>query len=255
MFPALVRALLSALLPVLALLPTLLLGACSAGTATAAPATTRTPFQIRCEDDIGKTVSVLTAQQNGYSIDTHLSYTALTAMKGGARANTYVLGLTRTESRIGMSLGGKLLQDSVSGYECVAPQIAVKLYYVPVVIYIGKEFPAGTCAYNEILTHELRHLKAYMDHLPKVEQLVRAALDKRFEAKPLYAPKGSANAALSSEINTGWLPYIKAEMAKVEVQQAAIDSPQEYARLAKACNGEIQNILNKTRRARGPGKS
>jgi len=25
--------------------------------------------------------------------------------------------------------------------------------------------------------------------------------------------------------------------------QAAIDSPQEYARLGKACKGEIQNIL------------
>ena len=32
-------------------------------------------------------------------------------------------------------------------------------------------------------------------------------------------------------------------MRKVEVLQAAIDSPQEYARLGKACKGEIQNIL------------
>ena len=32
-------------------------------------------------------------------------------------------------------------------------------------------------------------------------------------------------------------------MRKVEILQAAIDSPQEYARLGKACKGEIQNIL------------
>jgi hypothetical protein len=39
-------------------------------------------------------------------------------------------------------------------------------------------------------------------------------------------------------------------MAKVEVQQALIDSPAEYARLSKACNGEIQTILRKSRSKR-----
>lgn len=208
-----------------------------------AQAAARTPFQIRCEDTISKTVSVLTAQQNGYSIDTHLPYKALTAMKGVARQNAYVLGLTKTESQIRIALAGPMLQDAVSGYECVAPQIGVSITYVPVVIYIGREFPPGTCAYDEILRHELRHLKTYMDYLPRVEKTVRAALAKRFEARPLYAPRGTARAALAREIDTGWLPYIKAEMRKVEVLQAAIDSPQEYARLGKACNGEIQNIL------------
>lgn len=208
-----------------------------------AAAAARTPFQARCEDDISKTVSVLTAQQNGYSIDNHLGYRSLSMMKPSGRANTFVLGLTRTESRVAIALNGPMLHDPVSGYDCVAPQISVKLYYVPIVIYIGKEFPKGTCAYDEILTHELRHLKAYMDSLPRVEQTVRAALVKRFGDKPLYAPGGTANAALSNEIDNGWLPYIKAEMGKVEAVQAAIDSPQEYARLGKACNGEIQGIL------------
>jgi hypothetical protein len=213
----------------------------ASGLACAAPA--RTAFQIRCEDDISKTVSVLTAQQNGYSIDNHIGYRSLSMMKPSGRANTFVLGLTKTESRVAIGLNGPMLHDPVSGYDCVAPQISVKLYYVPIVIYVGKEFPKGTCGYEEILAHELRHMRAYMDSLPRVEQTVRAALIKRFGDKPLYAPGGTANAALSNEIDNGWLPYIKAEMAKVETVQAAIDSPQEYARLGKACNGEIQNIL------------
>ncbi|WP_317203818.1 hypothetical protein [Janthinobacterium sp.] len=218
--------------------------------AAGAAAAQRTPFQIRCEDSIGKTVSVLTAQQNGFSIDTHLSYRSLTVMKGAARANTFVLGLTKTESRVAIGLDGPMLLDPVSGYECVAPQITVKLYYAPIVIYIGREFESGSCAYKEIMAHELRHMNTYLEHLPKVETVVRAALARRFEAKPLYAPRGSARNALASEVNTGWLPYIKAEMARVEVLQAAIDSPAEYARLGKACNGEIQNILRRQQGAR-----
>ncbi|MES2742755.1 MAG: hypothetical protein V4754_17660 [Pseudomonadota bacterium] len=203
----------------------------------------RTPFQIRCEDEISKTVSVLTTQENGYRLDTHLSYKALTTMKGPAGPNSYVLGLTQTESRVLVSLDGPMLEDAASGYECVAPRITVKLYYVPVVIYVGSEFAPGSCAYDQVLAHELRHMQTYMAHLPKVEKLVRAALAKRFGNAPLYAPRGTARAALASEINTGWLPYIKAEMAKVEAQQAAIDSAQEYARLSNACQGQIQTIL------------
>ncbi|MET3129901.1 hypothetical protein AAKU55_000142 [Oxalobacteraceae bacterium GrIS 1.11] len=218
--------------------------------ACASTPSARTAFQIRCEDELSKTVSVLTAQQNGYSIDSHLSYRSLTAMKGGARANSFVLGLTKTESRVAIALTGPVLQDPVSGYECVAPRITVKLYYAPIVIYIGREFEAGSCAYGEILSHELRHMKTYMEHLPKTETVVRDALARRFEGKPLYAPRGSAMAALERELDGGWMPYIKAEMARVELLQAAIDTPQEYARLSKSCKGEVQSILERSLRAR-----
>lgn len=219
----------------------LLLAAGGAGQACAeAP---RTPFQVRCEDSISKTVSVLSAQQNGYSVDNQLPFRALTLKKGGAPGTSQVLGLTRTESRVSIALGGPILQDAASGYECIAPKIDVKLYYVPVVIYVARELAPGTCGYQEVLTHELRHLKAYMDHLPKTEVVVRDALARRFESKPLYAPSGTAMSALAHEVNSGWLPFIKTELAKAEIEQAAIDSPAEYARLSQACNGEIQAIL------------
>lgn len=230
-----------------ALLLSLPCGAAAAGKPGAAA---RTPFQIRCEDTISKTVSVLSAQQNGYSVDNRLSYRALTVMKGAAAPNTYVLGLTRTESRVAIGLDGPMLQDPGSGYECVAPQISVKLTYSPIVIYVGSEFAPGSCGYKEILAHEFRHMQAYMDHLPKVELQVRTALARRFEDKPLYAPSGTARSALAREIDSGWLPYIKAEMAKVEIVQNVIDAPAEYARLGKTCNGEIQGILNKGRAKR-----
>lgn len=210
-------------------------------------AASRTPFQIRCEDTISKTVSVLTSQQNGYSINTQLSYKTLTTMKGPAGPNNYVLGLTKTESRVAIRSDGPMLIDPATGYECIAPQVTVSLSYAPVIIYIGNEFPPGSCGYLEILTHEFRHMKAYMDHLPRVETSVRAALAKRYAGKPFYAPGGTARSALLHEIDSGWLPYIKSEMAKVERQQVAIDAPAEYARLSKACNGEIQSVLNRGR--------
>lgn len=214
-----------------------------------AAAHARTPFQVRCEDTISKTVSVLSSQQNGYRIDTSRSYHLLSQMKNGARG-TVVLGLTRTESRVTIGVGGAMLADKVSGYECVAPHIQVDVNYLPIIVYIGSELPPDSCAYREVLAHELRHVRAYQEHLPKVEALVRAALARRFGDKPLYAPGGQARALLQREIDTQWMPYIKAEMAQVELVQQRIDSPVEYARLGKVCRGEVQSLIGPARKKR-----
>jgi len=227
------------------LLALLLLALLPCGAASA-----RSAFQARCEDTIAKTVSMLSTVQHGYTIDNSLSFRRLTAMKAPGQPNSFVLGLTKTESRVSVKLDGRILQDRASGLECVAPQIKVALFYAPIVVYIGHEFVPGTCPYNQILAHEMRHLNTYLGHLPKVESVVRAALARRFEGKPLYAPIGQAQALLEQEIDTGWMPYMKREMAAVEVQQAAIDTPKEYARLSKVCKGEVQSFIAPVRRGR-----
>lgn len=210
----------------------------------------RSLLQARCEEAMKATVTVLAVQENAYSIDNTRSYLSLTDLKGKAPANAFVLGLTRTQGRLSIGSEGALLRDPLSGYECIAPKIEVELYYTPIVIYVGREFAPGTCAYQEILAHEMRHLKAYRDHLPKVERTVRKALSDRFNNKPLYARTGQASASLKREIDTGWMPYMKRELASVEVRQAAIDTPEEYARLSRVCKGEVQSLIGPVNRTR-----
>lgn len=211
-----------------------------------AAAQARTDLQARCEDTLGSTVSVLSSRQQGYRLDRTRSYHDLTRMKGSARRNAYVLGLTHTESRVSIKVEGKMLSDPASGYECIAPRVEVLLYYLPIVVYVGREFPPGSCAYQEVLAHEMRHLNTYLDYLPKAEARVRAALAQRFQDKPLYARLGQAQALLQRELDTGWMSYIRSEMARVETLQAAIDSPQEYARLGKVCAGEVESLIRMT---------
>jgi hypothetical protein len=218
--------------------------------ALAAAAAPRTDFQARCEDSIGETLSVLTGTQNGFRVDNTVGFRSLTVMKGRARPGQYVLGLTRTESHVSINVGGRLLSDPASGYECIAPHIEIKLTYPPIVMYVSRELRPGSCAYEEVLAHEMRHLNAYLDYLPKAESRVRLALERRFENKPLYARIGQAQSLLQREIDRGWMPYIKSEMAKVEALQAAIDSPQEYARLGKVCGGEVQSLIRPVRNSK-----
>jgi len=210
-----------------------------------AMAQARTPFQAQCEDTIGDTVSVLSSRQQGYRIDNTRSYFDLTRLKGAVQRGSWVLGLTHTEARVSIKVGGRMLTDQATGHECVAPRIDVNLDYQPIVIYVSREFPPGSCSYREVLAHEMRHLTTYQDFLPKTENIVRARLAARFAGKPLYAPIGQARSLLQREVDRSWMPYIKREMEKVEILQAAIDTPQEYARLGKVCAGEVQSLLTR----------
>ena len=213
-----------------------------------APASARTAFQARCEDTIGQSVSVLTSAGKGYRIDNSYSFHGLSAMKGERAPGSYVLGLTRTESRVAIGVQGRMLSDPASGYECVAPRLEIKLSYLPIVVYVGREFAPGTCGYREILAHEMRHLATYLNFMPQAEKIVGDALARRFQGKPLYAPAGQARKLLQRELDSGWMPFIKNEMVKVERMQAAIDTPQEYARLGKVCAGEVQSLIRPAKR-------
>jgi hypothetical protein len=224
-------------------------------------AAARTSFQARCEarqlgldTDSRPTGVNVESHDSGYRVDNRLSYRTLTRMKQEA-PNGYVLGLTRAESRVAVSVEGAIVASPETGEECLLPQVGVRLFYPAIVIYIGSEFVPGSCAYREILAHEMRHLNAYIDYLPKVESRVRETLARRFDARPVYAPQGQSLRRVEQEFNGRWMPFIKQEMAKAKALQAGIDSPGEYARLSKVCQGEVQSLIRSTRRSRSSTSS
>ena len=213
-------------------------------------ASARTTFAASCDAAARDAGATFSTRAGGWRVDNTMSYRDLTRMKRPGVRNGFVLGLTRTESRVAIQVDGTLLASPDGRAECVMPRIAVTLYYQPIVVYVGREFEPESCAYREILAHEMRHLKSYLDYLPKVEERVRARLGGRFAGKPLYARTGESRILLQREIDRSWMPYIKGEMGRVEKLQAAIDSPQEYARLSKVCQGEVQSLIGSTRRPR-----
>ena len=220
-----------------------LLAACGSASA-------RTAFEAGCEDAARAAGATFSTRESGWRVDNTLSYRDLTRMKRPNVPGGVVLGLTRTASRVAIQVDGTLLASPDGALECVLPRIAVTMYYQPIVVYVSRDFEPDSCAYDEILAHEMRHLKSYLDYLPKVEVRVRGKLAGRFAGKPLYARAGESRRLLQREIDRNWMPYIKAEMGRVESLQATIDSPREYARLSKVCQGEVQSLIGSTRRSR-----
>lgn len=197
-------------------------------------------------DDLPKPSVTLKRLENGsISYNTEYGYRLLTSIGGEKiRPGSQVLGLTRTNSVAQFSVSTPSYKDATERYECASPQITLTLGFKQMTVYVGKEFPVGSCAYKEILDHEMRHVKAYQEHVTQIEKALQEDLNRRFATGSVWrGATGTSNARVSKELDERWLPYINRELQKVNAAQALIDAPEEYARLSNACNGEVKKLM------------
>jgi hypothetical protein len=179
------------------------------------------------------------------TLDIRYGFRALTNM--GAELGPpgqAILGLTHGEAVVQFETQIPSYIDRTGRWECASPQIKVIYGFKPMTVYVANEFPAGSCAYREIHAHELRHVKTYQEHLAGIEKEINELLKKRFATgSPWRGPVGGTQSRLEEELDSRWLPYLKRRIEQVKMAQALIDTPQEYARVAASCNGEIANKI------------
>lgn len=190
------------------------------------------------------TVKLLEDQEIAYN--TEYSYRLLTSLGGEkVRPGSQVLGLTRTNAISRFSLTTPAYLDATERYECASPQITLTVGFKQMTVYVGKEFPVNSCAYKEILEHEMRHVKTYREHLTKIEKVLQEDINRRFATGGVWRGAAGASFALvSKELDERWLPYVNREIQKVELAQRLIDTPEEYARLSNACDGEVKKLVH-----------
>lgn len=195
-------------------------------------------FQQRCEREMKPTLQV-SLREFGYRIDNTVSSRVLNNRSAHNYAGELMLGMTALQSRAEVTIDAPALQDAGSGRECIAPRISVELSFAPMEVYVAREFSPASCSYRAILEHEMRHVKVYQTHLPRLDALVQAELGRRFGGHPLYAPSGKGIDLLDAYVDTSLRPLIKAELARIEALQAALDTQEETFRISSACRGEL----------------
>jgi hypothetical protein len=195
-------------------------------------------FEQRCLSEI-KPSFIIRSAHSGYRVDNTVSTKSLITRHIHASSGDITLGLTSATSRVQMDTDGKVLLDENSPRECLAPEIEVELRYLPLHVYVAREFNPAGCPYRTVLEHEMEHVHLYLENLPKVEQRIRAALEERYNGRPIFAPRGQALSALNEQLDHWLWPMIKAEMKQVERAQADLDSWDEQHRLSMACHGEV----------------
>ncbi|NML61745.1 hypothetical protein HHL21_11775 [Massilia sp. RP-1-19] len=200
-------------------------------------------FEQRCEREMKPRFDV-SLSEAGHHIDNTVSSRVLNNRSVHSYAGEFMLGMTALETRTSVLFDGPTISDKASGRECVSPRIAVELVVPRMSVYVAREFSPASCSYRKILEHEMRHVQLYREQFPKVEERVRASLAERFRDRPLYARHGAGLAALQAEVDQWLRPFIKGEIARIEVAQVAMDTPEESFRLYGACQGELASNLH-----------
>lgn len=179
-----------------------------------------------------------------FTVNTQYGYKTLTHLGAAlARPGNQVLGLTRGNAIAQLSTSTQIHVERTGRWECASPQITLTIGFGQMIVYVAKEFPEGSCAYKEVYQHELRHVKTYQTHLAKIEKDLTDTLNRRFATGgPWRGPAGQTREKLQRELDERWLPYIQREIGRSDAEQALIDTPEEYARVMNACNGEIRKL-------------
>lgn len=204
------------------------------------------PSEARADncERLPKPTVTLQRHQEAFSLDLRSSFRTLTLLgPAGTRPGMQVLGLTRGTAIV--SFQTRIVSYVAPGgrWECASPQLTVTYGFSPMTVYVAREFPKGSCAWNEIHRHELRHVQAYQDHLAGIESELRETLQRRFvTGDPWRGPVGQARNRIQQELEERWAPYVKRMINKVDQTQALIDTPEEYARVASSCGGEIRRL-------------
>ncbi|WP_306606589.1 hypothetical protein [Azonexus sp.] len=165
------------------------------------------------------------------------------------RQDIEVLGLARGMAITRFDMKSTILTSPDKQWECASISLSVTYGFSPMTVYVGKEFPKGSCAHNEIMQHEMLHVRAYTEHAKKIEPEITESLRQRFErSTPWRGAAGTSTQKLQAEIDERWIPYLKRMLDRVNIEQRLIDSPEEYARVASSCDGAIKQRISASRR-------
>lgn len=203
-----------------------------------------TDFEQRCEREM-KPQFAVSLRESGFQIDNTVPSRVLNMRGAHNYAGDLMLGMTALQARTEVTIDGPALADQASGRECIAPRVSVDLIFPRMSVFVAREFAPNSCSYRTVLEHEMRHVQLYREQFPAIEQRVRRKLAARFGDRPLYAAHGKGLAALEAEVDTWLRPFIKAEIASMELAQANMDTFDESFRLSSSCLGELANNLSR----------
>ena len=168
----------------------------------------------------------------GFNIDTKSPY--------DSNAHTEVGGLMNGEISVNSQVSFGYLQDTNSGQACYwYDTIDVKMHIDPTIL-IAKEHAKGTCEHSAILEHEMKHIYTDREIVKKYVPIIQSALSKAVVDIGIGGPKDMRDQArYQKQINDYIAREVKNINPKLNTErrqrQQAIDSRQEYDRVAAMC--------------------
>lgn len=171
------------------------------------------------------------------------SVRALSHGRADSHAGTFTFGLTTRGFSLAMASGLNSLTMPTMNLSCSRPNLEVTLTMQYHRVSLARELKPGTCLYDAVREHEYRHVQLNRDTLYWAAKVINAEMKEHFANQVYYGNPHDVQAEFQAAVRTYWLPRLKQLDDAGMAQHAQIDTPEEYGRLGRVCNGEANRII------------
>ncbi len=187
------------------------------------------------------------APDQAYRFDVRIEIPAARLNRGKSRADltglalhgegTSTLGLMQSQLEFSNRLELRTLEQD-GGHCYWIRSIDLLLRYRSLDIFVASDYRRDSCAFRAILSHERDHVRVARQYLNRFETSFHQALNSSAvptPSRPAFtrrAPKAEAQDVVSSLIQ----PVFEELNAAMSRAQAALDTPEQYARIRSACS-------------------
>ena len=184
--------------------------------------------------------------------DDSQSIAALTAKRGSALATHRTFGLTTAVFGHNTDIQLNVVDDRRDSLACGIPRVRIELTMQAVTVYVASELAVQPCPHDVTLSHEMKHVEVLREAL----ELAARDLTRDF---PVAISVQLRSATNPSELQQRFVVSVRDYLAQfmrdrqrmLDESQAAVDSPEEYARVSTAC-AQSRGSSSKLRFGRGP---
>lgn len=154
-----------------------------------------------------------------------------------SRAHENAIGLTYAEISLGLSASTRSLPRPGGGYCVYLDEVQAKFGLDRLSVYVGREYPQGSCEYRTILDHENEHVvinrEIVREYGPRLRQSLARELE-RFD--PLFAPSVNMGARRAvADLQQRVQPLMDALKLEQRRRNGAIDTDHNYGALQDLC--------------------
>jgi len=158
------------------------------------------------------------------------------------RAHSNAIGITYAEIALSLSASTRSIPRERGGYCVYLDEVQADFGFEKFEVYIGKEYPVGTCEYRTILDHENEHVAINNAVVKEYGPMIRQSLEQQLAVMPpLFAPTvntGSRRAIQGLQQRAE--PVVDAFKREQRRRNAAIDTNAAYGLLQELCTGWAQ---------------
>lgn len=154
-----------------------------------------------------------------------------------SRAHQNAIGLTYAETLLTLGAATRAVPRQRRGYCVYLQEMEANFGFGRFDVYVGSEYPRGSCEFRTILDHENEHVTIFRDLIREFGGRMRSAIERELRSlEPVFAPSIEVGTDLAiSRLQERLQPTIRAFEAESRRRNGRIDTQGNYLALQQLC--------------------